>query len=365
MKTISSNPELEIQLENKRSFGEVVPELVVRNEFWSFGGYELVGHRRRTNGNCGKFKHFSGCLNVELHNAVRWFFPKLKKNSVFVKPVYWSCDKPTCPVCYMYGWATREACRIEARMKEASKRFGLAEHIIVSVLPNDYGLSLEASRAKCRKILADRGVIGGVMIFHGFRYRNRWFARRKNLPIGWFWSPHMHVIGFVGGEGYGKCRTCSFNPELVHNWDKCKDCNGFEGLTRRLWEKEGGRGGSGYVVKVKEKRKTIGGTAWYQLHHASIRRGSKRSHAASWFGVCSYRKLKLINGADVGIKHKCQICHSDLVRVRYLGVFKDLKLNRRGQIVDFYDADGEPLWEDVVDKKFTVDSGSYVATKEA
>ncbi len=353
MKTSSSKSEIEIRVDSKHSFGEFVPELVVLNEFWSHGEYELVGHRKQTNENCGKHKHLSGCLSVELHNAVRWFFPYLKKNSVFVKPVYWSCDKPTCEVCYKYGWATREAFRIEKRINEASKRFGLAEHIIVSVPPNDYGLSLEGLRVRIRKILAARGVIGGVMIFHGFRYRNRWFARKKKLPIGWFWSPHMHVIGFIGGEGYGKCRTCASNPEFVHNWDKCKDCNGFEGLTRRLWEKEGGREGSGYVVKVKEKRKTIGGTAWYQLHHASVKRGSKRSHAATWFGVCSYRKLKLINGPDVGIKHKCPICNSDLVRVRYLGVFGDLNLNRRGQIVDFYDADGEPLWEKVVDRKFT------------
>ena len=237
-------------------------------------------------------------------------------------------------------------------MKEASKRFGLTEHIVVSVPNNDYGLSLEDLRRKCIKVLSVRGVIGGCMIFHAFRYHKRNETYVGEKPH-WFFSPHFHVLGFIGGEGYGKCRTCKFKPELVHNWDRCKDCNGFEGLTRRLWEKEGGRVGSGYIVRVLAKRKTVGGTAWYQLH-ASVRRGpnSKKSHVATWFGVCSYRKLKLINGSDVGIKHKCPICGNDLVRLRYLGAFSEISISRRGEIMPFYDADGTPLWEIVVSRKF-------------
>jgi hypothetical protein len=93
----------------------------------------LVGHGEQTNAECGKFKRFDGCLNVDLHNAVRWFFPDLPKGSVYVRSVYHSCDKPTCPVCFKYGWAVREATRMERRLKEASKRFGLVEHIVASV----------------------------------------------------------------------------------------------------------------------------------------------------------------------------------------------------------------------------------------
>jgi hypothetical protein len=316
----------------------------VDNPFWSFGGYELVGHRKQTNANCGKFKHFSGCLNVELHNAVRWFFPDLKKDGVFVKPVYWSCDKPTCPVCYKYGWATREAARMERRLTEASKRFGLVEHIVVSVPSREYSLSLDALRKRAVKIMYNRGVVGGSMIFHGFRYRNRRVARKTGLPVGWFWNPHFHVLGFIGGEGYGKCRSCKYQVEKT--FAECRGCNGFEGVTRREFDKDG------YIVKVLGKRKTVGGTAWYQLNHASIKRGSTKSHAATWFGCVSYRRLKLINGSDVGIKHKCPICGSDLVRVRYLSSFKDLILKRSGEIVDFYGEDGKPLWEIVAGRKF-------------
>ena len=317
----------------------------IHNEFWSYGDYELVGHGEVTNSECGVFKKFMGCLNVELHNGVRWFYPDLPKDAVFVKSVYHSCDKPTCPVCFKYGWAVRQATRMEMRLKEASKRFGLTEHIVASVPFNEYGLSLEALRERAVKILASRGVIGGSMIFHGFRYRNRRMAWKTGLPVGWFWNPHFHVLGFIGGEGYGKCRNCKYQVEKTY--EKCRGCDGFEGVTRREFEKDG------YIVVVLGKRKTIGGTAWYQLNHSSIKRGVKKSHAATWFGVCSYRKLKLINGKDVGVKHKCPICACDLVRVRYLGVFSGLSISRRGEILSMFDDIGEPLWEAVVNRKFT------------
>ena len=326
-------------ISRKQTHIKIFTELEVKNDFWSYGDYELVGHGKQTNSECGKFKRFEGCLNVEAHNTACWFTPDLKKDAVFVRSVYHSCDKPTCPKCFKYGWAVRQATRMEQRLKKASTRFGLVEHIVASVPHKEYGLSLEELRKKAVEILMNRGIIGGSMIFHAFRYRNRRVARRKALPIGWYWNPHFHVLGFVGGGAYGKCRKCKGSD--------CYACNGFEGITRRENKKDG------WIVKVLEKRKTIGGTAWYQLNHSSIRRkGSKKSHAATWFGVCSYRKLKLINGKDVGIKHKCPICGSALVRVRYLGVFSDASVSRRGEITSMFDAEGEPLWEVVAERKF-------------
>jgi hypothetical protein len=338
METALSKSELEICVKSKYSFGEVVPELTIHNPFWSHGEYELVGHGKQTNLECGKFKKFMGCLKIDLHNQVRWFFPDLKKNTVFVKSVYHSCGKPTCSKCYKFGWAVREASRMERRLKEASKRFGLVEHIVVSSPSRLFGESLEALRKKAHKIMCNRGIIGGSMIFHGFRFANRRESVRKGVPFGWRWSPHFHVIGFVGGEGYGHCRKCKGAD--------CYVCSGFEGVTRREHKKDG------WVVRVLDERKTVGGTCWYQLHHCSVRRGSKKSHAVTWFGVCSYRKQKLINGDDVGVKHKCPICSCDLVRVRYLGVFSELSISRRGEKVSMFSDDGEPLWEVVSGKRF-------------
>ena len=319
--------------ENLRSHNgdEQSINLSIRNEFWSYGEHELVGHGKQTNADCGAFGKHTGCLNYELHNQARWFDESLPHNAIFVKPIYHSCDKPTCPVCFKYGWAVREAYRMDARLKVASNRFGLpVEHIVVSIRSEDYGLSLDALRKKAVKLMANRGIIGGSIIFHGFRYANRFEAQRRGVPFGWRWSPHFHILVFVGGEGYGSCRKCKGGD--------CYACKGFEGITRRENKKDG------WIVKVLDKRKTVGGTCWYQLNHCSIQRGSKKSHATTWFGVCSYRMLEIINGDDVGIQHKCPICNSELVHIRYLGNSK-LLLTRKGEVLSMFAEDGTPLWE--------------------
>ena len=48
----------------------------------------------------------------------------------------------------------------------------------------------------------------------------------------------------------------------------------------------------GYLVKVHESRKTVFGTAHYQLNHATIRVGIKRFQSVTWFGSVAYRKFK-------------------------------------------------------------------------
>ena len=185
-----------------------VYETDLHREFGLHGEYALVGHGEQTNSQCSKFKKVMGCLNVKAHNQARYFLKDLKKDSVFVKPIYNSCDKPTCPVCFEFGWAVREAIRMEARLRGASNRFGLIEHIVASIPHKLYELSLEELRKEAVKIMVNRGIIGGSMIFHGFRYANRKEAAIKGVPFGWRWNPHFHILGFVGGEGYGKCRTC-------------------------------------------------------------------------------------------------------------------------------------------------------------
>ena len=148
----------------KRRSGEPILETEIRNEFWRYGEFELVGHGKQTNDKCGTFNKFMGCLNVEAHNASRWLNPDLKKDSVYVKSVYHSCDKPTCPQCFKFGWAVRQATRMEERLKKASVSYGLVEHIVASVPVELYGLSLEALRSRAVKILANRGIIEPPMM---------------------------------------------------------------------------------------------------------------------------------------------------------------------------------------------------------
>lgn len=303
----------------------------VENSYGEFGDYQLVGHGTVSNRYCGKWISLKGCLRVELHNKIT-LEGKNFKGKIFARKVHHFCNKPSCPICYKSGWAVREAGNIESRLEEGRKRFGLVEHIIVSVPSKDYGLSLENLRKKVIKVLKKRGVIGGALIFHAFRF---------NLVHQWFWSPHFHVLGFILG-GFGKCRRCKRKPY------SCRVCDGFEGRTRRAWDKDG------YIVKVVLAiRKTVFGTAWYQLNHSSVKKNVRRFHVATWFGSCSYRKMKVTVERR---KEVCPICQHELVKLRYFGskCFGDVK--SRGFFEDFAE-DGRIVWFEDVKRKYG--SGSY------
>ena len=289
---------------------------------FSYGEFQLVGHGKVTNEKCGKFSSFFGCARTALHDRITLDGTNYK-GKVYVRKIFHSCDKPSCPVCYKYGWAVRQARKIEVRLAEASKRFGQVEHIVASVPVRDYGLTLEALRSKIDKILAVRGVVGGNKIFHGFRY---------NLRKSWYWSPHFHVLGFVLG-GYSRCRNCK------RKWNCLAGCGGFDDRSYQNFLKDG------YYVKVLGKRKTVGGTAWYQLNHSSIDVTKKRFHVATWFGVCSYRKLKITAEYKKAI---CPICRHDLVRLDYFGtknfVFNKDSLEFRRESFEDCDEDGRRVW---------------------
>jgi len=317
--------------------------------FWEFGVYQLVGHGKQTNEKCGSFRKVVGCSRVELHDKVV-FGKDVRlvdcRGKGYFKPYFHSCDKPSCPVCYERGWAVREAKSIEFRLEQASKRFGLVEHIIVAFPPKYWGLSDEALHSLCDRVLKSRGIIGGVKLFHGARYNSAEEARLKGAVFGWYWSPHFHVLGFIFG-GY-KCRGCK----------KCvRGCGGFVDRNYRLNEVDG------VYVKVKGKRKSVFGTAWYQLHHATIRTDKKRFHVARWFGVCSYRKLKVSKELRVEWnrlhRSKCPICGSDLVRHEYCGRNLDIiswfrkRRGARESVCGVYDNASD--WSEVVERG----SGSY------
>ncbi len=299
----------------------------VEGEWGSYGKYRLVGNDEVTNVFCGKFMSYKGCLRVDLHDIIA-SDGKNYKGKVYVRKFYHWCNKPSCPICFKRGWAVREAGNIELRLAEASKRFGLVEHVVCSVPLRDYGLTFEALRVKAVKVLFGCGVVGGVLIFHGFRY---------NLQKHWYWSPHWHVLGFILG-GYARCRHCKGG--------NCYGCDGFEGRVYRCYRD------NGYIVKVLGERKTVFGTAWYQLNHASVKVGVERFHVATWFGICSYRKLK------VTVEYKrnvCPICEHDLGAIRYNGnrFVKDenLSSDKREFFADAVDECGFAMWVSCVGAK--------------
>lgn len=311
-----------------------------KNSFGRYGDLELVGHGKVTSETCGKFGGFRACSRVVLHNLITLDGVN-HQGQVFFKVVHYSCDKPSCPICYRSGWAVREGRSITDRLKEGSKRFGQVEHIVCSVPSKDYGLSYEAMRRKATQVLKSRGVLGGAMIFHAFRY---------DLNEHWYFSPHFHVLGFIEG-GYSKCRNCS------RKWNCLKGCGGFDdrnyhdGLLK-----------DGYLIKVLGKRKSVYHTAWYQLHHSSIDVSKKRFHVATWFGVVSYRKMKFTAERR---KALCPICKHELIEHWYQGsnprILAILRSDRsscktRWGYADLIE-DGRAVWVERVKKSWG--SGSY------
>jgi hypothetical protein len=321
--------------------GEFKSPPALEGGYATYGPYQLCGHGAVTNDRCGTFRNVLGCSRVELHNKVVFDKNGVLTNCAnkgYFKPIFHSCDKPSCPICYRRGWAIREAGNIEFRLEQSSKRFGLAEHIIVALPPKYWGLSYGGLRHLCARVLSSRGIVGGAQIFHGFRY---------DRVRQWWWSPHFHVLGYILG-GYGKCRGC---PKCV------KGCGGFIDRNYRLNEVDG------CYVKVKGRRKSVFGTAYYQLHHSTIKTDVKRFHIVVWFGICSYRRLKISKELrkeyDERHRKKCPICGCDLVRHEYHGheffviaLFRK-RLGARESVEGFFDKSSE--WSEVAERG----SGSY------
>lgn len=302
-----------------------VPQIDYMEKF----GYRRVGDGKQKDDKCGQFMGHVGCLREDLHRLMTLDGVN-HAGKVFIRRVYHSCDRPECPVCFR-RWAIKQADRVEQQFKPFYVKFGCPEHIIVSCPVADYGLPYEKLKVKALKAAKGRGFLGGFMIFHAQRYH-----RANETYLGesahWFYAPHFHFLGFLDG-GYGACRGCK-KSKL-----ECWNCSGFEGLTRRLNLKDG------YIVKVKGARKTVFGTAYYQLNHATIVFGKVRSHVGSWVGVMAYTKHKLVVG-ERKKKHVCPICGHDLVPVKYVGLGDPLDVQWWVEEYedDLYDTGGSVKW---------------------
>ena len=275
-----------------------------------YGSIEIVGRGLPTNDRCGHLRTLKGCLHTELHhNSLVGNY----EGKVYVKIVHTWCHNPRCSVCYKRGYAVREAKSAAEVIKAASKTHDSpAEHIIYSPSPNYYALSFDELRLKARKDLVANGVCGGALVFHGFRFRNRKEAAIKHVPYGWTWAPHFHVVGPILG-GYSHCRNCKKVKDSSYGKPCegiCNGCSGFESKVRKYGAVQG------CIIKVKDARKNIVGTFWYELHHASIDVSKKRFHALTYFGSLSYRKLKVERHRHEDV---CPLCQSVLQKVRYFG----------------------------------------------
>ena len=310
---------------------------ILTNKYWLLPvddkGHENfmpVGRGDKSSEFCGKWKSFVVCKNVEEHKGIVVNGVDCT-GKVVVRHKHMWCHKPTCPVCFIRGWAVRASRSIESRLDEGVNRdFGKVEHIFVSVSPKDYDLDEKVFRKKCRTALKVRGVIGGCMTFHGYR-----IDRKRGVLV---WSPHYHTLGFIKG-GYAKCRNCK------RKWNCLKGCGGFDDTSYQSFLKDG------YYVKVFDERKTVFGTAWYNLNHATVKVSFlSRFHTVTWFGICGNRKY-----ASVQLKSKdeCPACSGDMERHVYVGnrlICRNIgDVNYKSWFVDDeFDEHGEPNYVEVV-----------------
>ena len=323
----------------KRSLAQRVRmnRAILTNKYWSLPvdnkGHEdfmPVGRGVRSSPLCGKHLSFMVCKNKEGHEGVS-VGGEDATGKVVVRHKHMWCHKSTCPVCFIRGWSVRGAQKIAGRVEKGVERgFGKIEHISVSVPPEEYHLSEKALRKKARSALKVRGVVGGCMIFHGFR-----IDRKRGVLV---WSPHYHTLGFIKG-GFDRCRKC------VHVREDCASCDGFKGREVREYKKDR------YLVKVLDERKTVFGTAWYQLNHATVRVSAfSRFHVVTWFGCCGNRKY---SSAKIESEDVCPACGNEMVKCAYMGkqvIARDIgDPNYRAVFVDDeFDENGEAKYPEMV-----------------
>jgi len=276
---------------------------ILKNKYWLLPvedkgreNFTPVGRGVPSSELCGKWMSFKVCKNVEGHEGVNVGVVDCS-GKVVVRHRHMWCHKSTCPICFIRGWSVRGARSMAGRLEEGvSRGFGTVEHILVSVNLNDYDLSEKVLRRKSRLALKARGVVGGGMIFHGFR-----MDRARGVLV---WSPHYHVLGFLL-EDYSRCRECE------RKWNCLKGCGGFDDKAWRCYQKDG------YYVKVFAERETVFGTAFYQLHHATVKLGIGRFHAVTWFGICGNRKYS--TPELEACAHLCPACGDEMARCAYMG----------------------------------------------
>jgi len=309
---------------------------ILTNKYWylpvdnkGHEDFQPVGRGAKSSDYCARWMSYAVCRNVEGHKDVHVSGVDCT-GKVVVRHKHWWCHKPTCPACFNRGWSPREARSVVGRLEVGVKRgFGKVEHVSVSVPPEDYDLSEKVLREKCRLALLVRGVVGGCMIFHGLR-----IDRERDVLV---WAPHYHSLRFIEG-GFDVCRSC------VHELGDCRSCSGFKGREVREYEKDR------YLVKVLGERKTVFGTAWYQLNHATVRVGLKRFHVVTWFGVCGNRKFK---SAKLESEDVCPACNEEMMRCAYSGkrrIVKDIgnACYQAWFVDDEFDECGEPNYVEVV-----------------
>lgn len=336
------------------------PVLDVSDSFCRSFGYEVVGHGKRLDKRCNAYAKTIGCPNAEFHMEHVGLIPTHK--------VHHHCYNYRCPdtrvcalECYFWGACVREAQHIDQHLLYLAEKLGKSVEVgMISVPESLYGASEEVIRKWTILAGKRRGLEGANLICHPMRYMSSTYVDGKFHMAKFYYAHHYHFCGFLK-DNYDVCRACEhYNPwgtKTVrgntgygnHGGKACLDCEHFEGLTRRLREKDG------FVMKIFDKRESFFKTAAYELSHAGFKVGAKRVHVSTWFGNCA--------GAKVVYKHPKLVCPEkackrEFVTLRYTGNFEIVKDSNS----PFYERDSwMPLVEDgkIVWNEVGVTSGDF------
>ncbi|MCJ7424003.1 hypothetical protein MUP01_07015, partial [Candidatus Bathyarchaeota archaeon] len=234
--------------------GDEILDWVLPN--FKFNGWGLPSHGIAKD-DCGTYG-MKACLNVDEHpDGLAVFKPYMK-----------SCFSPKCPTCWN-SWAKREANRIERRILHAMKKHphcGLPIHFMLSVPKSQWHLSVAELRKIAISICIKVGFRGGSLIVHPFR---------ETDDGRWYVSVHFHMIGF----GWIECVADEYKS-------------------------------SGWIAKNLGIRKSVFGTAYYQLTHCGVWYGVGVKHSVTWFGDLAYNKLPM--PSKINEKCCCPYCGSKI-----------------------------------------------------
>jgi len=207
-----------------------------------------------------------------------------------------SCHRFDCPICW-HDWQKREALDASDRLVYYSDTYNrkIVHYVISppqSITYNTYN-TYRTLRKQAYKVGKQRGIKGGIMIFHERSCR---YSDPDHYQEGHEGSngPHFHILG----DGWLSVRVKEFFLE------------------------------DGWIVKNLRIRSTKGiyGTLFYILDHAvrAIQEGypansqstQPRLSTETWFGSMSYNKLKIEKFTGSNDIY-CPVCKHEISRLEW------------------------------------------------
>lgn len=272
-KNLSESQKTLLEIHDKTNWTDVeltqgykTPKGIMKEIFWKLPSTQ---EKKDT---CGRFKTL-GCFNLFNH----------PNNKALIQHTKLSCFRSACEYCWLEKWLARESKRATLRIENYQKviksnpagfRFTNPIHVIVSPAWRDKFMRFDLLKKRCRELLDEAGIVGGLLIYHPFS------LDKKNMK--WISRPHFHVIGF----GW------------VHDTKKISDKHGW-------------------VIKNKGVRKSLHSTIYYQLSHAGV---ADNIHSITWFGELGYRSkyAELIKVENEEPNDYCDFCGKILVNAEFV-----------------------------------------------